>query len=404
MGTVTPIHDEARELLPEYVERLRALVGVDSGSLDPGGVDAVGDLVSGYLADAGAEVERVPVRHPDGGPLGHAVVGRLSGPEPGPTLLLAGHLDTVFERGTAARRPFTVENGRWARGPGVCDDKGGLLAGITAMKIAAPRLRAGDLVLYCGPDEEIGSLGSRPLLASLTDGADLALCLECAREDGSVVTGRKGVADVEVTFRGRAAHAGIEREAGANAALACARAAVRIERLNGRWPDAGINIGVMRSGHRPNVVPDTATLVLDVRADLPSTYTAVLDAIDRIASDVLVPGVEAKTAVVAPAPPWSPGAGDTLLRDHYLALAEQAGVDLAAVSTGGSADANLIAARGIPVLDGLGPVGGGDHGPDEWLDLDSVAPRTALLAELILWTADGGVLGSGTRGASAVQS
>ncbi|MCY9786584.1 M20/M25/M40 family metallo-hydrolase [Nocardiopsis sp. EMB25] len=312
-------------------------------------------------------------------------------------------MDTVFEPGTAVRRPFTVEEGRWARGPGVCDDKGGLLSGVTALKLVAPHWRSGELVVYCGPDEEIGSLGSRPLLAGLADEADTALCLECAREDGSVVTGRKGVADVEVTFRGRAAHAGIEREAGANAALACARAAVRIERLNGLWPDVGVNIGVMRSGHRPNVVPESATLVLDVRADLPSSYSAVLAAIDEIASTALVPGVEAATAVVAPAPPWTPGAGDALLRDRYLDLARRAGIDLAAVPTGGSADANLIAERGTPVLDGLGPVGGGDHGSDEWLDLDSVAPRTALLAELALWTAGEGALRTEPPAASAVE-
>ncbi|WP_304454667.1 M20/M25/M40 family metallo-hydrolase [Nocardiopsis sp. YSL2] len=394
---------EAAELLPEYVERLRELVGVDSGSLDATGVDAVGDRVSGYLAAAGAQVERHPVRHPDGSPLGHAVVGRLRGPSPGPVLLLAGHMDTVFEKGTAARRPFTVEAGRWARGPGVCDDKGGLLAGITALRLVAPHWRRGELVLYCGPDEEIGSLGSRSLLARLADEADLALCLECARQDGSVVTGRKGVADVEVTFRGRAAHAGIERAAGANAALACARAAVRIERLNGRWPDVGVNIGVMRSGHRPNVVPDEATLVLDVRAELPSTFAAALAAIGDITSTDLVPGVEVRTEVVAPAPPWAAGPRDALVRDTCLDLARQAGIALSAVSTGGSADANLIAERGTPVLDGLGPVGGGDHGPDEWLDLESVAPRTALLAELVLRSSRPSPAGDGTRIPSAVE-
>lgn len=373
----------AERLYPQYLERLAELVSIDSGSLDARGVDAVGDRICAYLSAAGLGVERHRVAHPDGTRLGDAVVGRLTGRGSGPRILLVGHMDTVFERGTAADRPFSVREGRWARGPGVCDDKGGLLAGITALAQLAPDWDGGEVTLYCGPDEEIGSLGSRPLLSALAAEADAALCLECARANGDIVCGRKGVADVEILFRGRAAHAGIDRDLGANAALAAALATVELEALNGRWPDAGLNVGVLRAGERPNVVAGQARLVLDVRAEHNATFDAVLAAVRRIVEGPLVDGVSAAAEVIAPSPPWRTGPGQGWVRDEALLLARELGIALRAASTGGSADANLVAEHGIPVLDGLGPVGGGDHGADEWLDLHSVVPRVALLVGLI---------------------
>ncbi|WP_040702589.1 M20/M25/M40 family metallo-hydrolase [Nocardiopsis ganjiahuensis] len=373
----------AERLYPQYLERLAELVSIDSGSTDARGVDAVGDRVAAYLSEAGLAVERHEAVHPDGTGLGNAVVGRLAGRGSGPRILLVGHMDTVFERGTAAARPFSVREGRWAHGPGVCDDKGGLLAGITALAQIAPGWDGGEITLYCGPDEEIGSLGSRSLLGFLAEQADAALCLECARANGDIVSGRKGVADVEVLFRGRAAHAGIDRGLGANAALAAALATVELEALNGRWPDASLNVGVLRAGDRPNVVAGQARLVLDVRAEHNATFDAVLAAVRTTVEGPLVDGVSATAEVVAPAPPWRTGPEEGWLRDEALLLAQELGIDLRAADTGGSADANLVAAHGIPVLDGLGPVGGGDHGTGEWLDLHSVVPRVALLAGLI---------------------
>lgn len=377
----------AHEHYPAYLSRLGELVSLDSGSLDAAGVDRVGDRVADYLAEVGMEVTRPPVAHPAGHPLGRAVLGRLTGPRPGPRLLLVAHMDTVFAPGTAAARPLRVEAGRWARGPGVSDDKGGLLAGVAALQTIAPAWECGEIVMYCGPDEEIGSPGSRPLLESLAREADAALCLECARADGSIVSGRKGVADVEIVFSGRSAHAGIDRASGANAAVASARAAVEAELLNGRWRDVSVNVGLIHSGERPNVVPDQARLVLDVRAELPASFEAVIAAIQRIASTPHVAGVDSETAVVAPSPPWATAPEDAWLAEAYLGLADELGIALSAVTTGGSADANLVAAQGVPTLDGLGPVGGDDHSVDEWLDLESVVPRVALLSGLLVGAA-----------------
>jgi glutamate carboxypeptidase len=267
----------------------------------------------------------------------------------------------------------------------VCDDKGGVLAGLAAAEVltALRREAYGELVLLATPDEEIGSVGSRPLLAALAADADAALCLECARENGDLVAERKGVADVEVTLQGRAAHAGIEPERGANAALAAAHLTVAVQQLNGRWPSVTLNVGVLEAGDRPNVVADRARLLIDLRAGRTAEFTAALAELGALAARESVPGVRAAVAVHAPTAPWERDAGTAGLLDLAAAVGAGIGVPVRAAATGGCADANLLAAAGIPVLDGLGPVGGADHSPDEWLDLESVVPRVALLAGLI---------------------
>ncbi|MBO2460715.1 M20/M25/M40 family metallo-hydrolase [Actinomadura violacea] len=363
-----------------YLARLAALVGVDSGTADVPGVNRAARLVAGYARESGLEAEERPLA--DGRT---AVVARRRGTGRA-RIVLAGHLDTVFPAGTAAERPFRVDGalGR-AHGPGVCDDKGGLLAGIAAVEtlIALGAERYGEIVLVCSPDEETGSPLGRAVLEAEARGAAAALCLEGARENGDLVSARSGVTDLEITLRGRAAHAGIEPGRGANAALAAARLTVACQALNGSRPGAGVNVGVLAAGSAPNVVAASGRLVVDVRADRAAAFDAMIADIRRLAAEHGVPGVAAEVTEHAPMPPWERGEATARLVGQAVLAGGTVGVPVRDAATGGGADANLIAALGVPVLDGLGPVGGCDHAPGEWLDLASVVPRTALLAALI---------------------
>ncbi|MFC4148766.1 M20/M25/M40 family metallo-hydrolase [Micromonospora mangrovi] len=378
-----PLLTAAGDRLADFHDRLTRLVAVDSGSGHVEGLRAAADLVQTWCLAAGMAVEREPVADPDGTPLGDVLVARRRG-SGSRRILLAGHLDTVFPPGTAAARPFRVHDRR-AYGPGVSDDKGGLLAGLAAVEVlAALGLDGyGELVLVCTPDEEIGSTGSRPLLRTLGAEADVALCLECARDNGDLVSARKGVADLEVTVRGRAAHAGIEPERGANALLAAARLTVALDALNGRWPGVTVNVGMLTAGGRPNVVADRARMLIDLRAWHSAEYEAALAEIRRLVAEPTVSGVRAELAVHAPTPPWEPGPAGRWLTELAAKVGAGIGLPVSHTATGGCADANLLAEAGAAVLDGLGPVGGDDHSPTEWLDLDSVVPRVALLAGLI---------------------
>ncbi|MEU8125207.1 M20 family metallopeptidase [Spirillospora sp. NPDC049024] len=365
-----------------FLRDLELLVNTDCGSWDAAGVNKVADYCARRLLELGCTVDRVPVGPSDGRALGDVVVGRRQGGLlNGRRILLLSHMDTVFEDGTAAARPFHIRNGR-AHGPGVTDDKAGLLAGLTALEtlIAAGAETYREVVAVFSPDEEIGAPGSRGLIEQLSREADVALCLECAREDGAIVKARKGIADVHVDIRGRPAHAGIEPERGASAALAAAGLVIELERLNGGRPGVSVNVGVIRAGSRANIVCPQAHLEAEVRATTRADLADTLTEIDRLAARLPVPGTAALIRRRAVLPPMEADGG---LVDAAVAIAAELGLELRAVGTGGVADANLAAACGTPTLDGLGPVGGGDHTPDEWLDLSSVVPRTTVLAALI---------------------
>ena len=177
-------------------------------------------------------------------------------------------MDTVFDPGTAAERPFAIDADGIARGPGVTDMKSGLLAGLYAVKalVAAGPLPFERLTYVANPDEEIGSPTSTPHIREIAAESDVCLVLECARANGDIVSSRKGILDARVRVDGRAAHAGVEPEKGRSAILAAADLVTRLHALNGRWDGVTINVGVIEGGTRPNVVAERCSFEVDVRA------------------------------------------------------------------------------------------------------------------------------------------
>jgi glutamate carboxypeptidase len=364
-----------------YVGDLASLVGIDCGSYTPAGVNRVADAVAGTLKELGASVERIPHAPSEGErQLGDLVIGRLEGS--GPRLLLIGHMDTVFEPGTAAERPFNVDGDR-ATGPGVSDMKGGLLAGLHGLAALRSLDRRPSVTFVANPDEEIGSPFSTAHIRELVAEHDAALVLECARANGDIVSARKGIADYEVTITGRAAHAGVEPEKGRSAILEAANQVLALHALNGRWPSATINVGVMDGGTRPNVVAASCRMEVDLRAASVSEFQMAAAEMEGIVTHPTLEGVSATMRQAAFHPPMERTPGNARLADLAIAIAAELGFELRDALTGGASDANTTTAAGLPTLDGLGPVGGDDHSADEWLDLTSVVPRTTLLAALI---------------------
>ncbi len=364
-----------------YVGDLASLVGIDCGSYTPAGVNRVANTVSGTLKELGAAVERISHSPTEGErQLGDLVIGRLPGS--GPRLLLIGHMDTVFEPGTAAERPFKVDGDR-ATGPGVSDMKGGLLAGLHALGALRSLDRTPSVTFVANPDEEIGSPFSTSHIRELVAEHDAALVLECARANGDIVSARKGIADYEVTITGRAAHAGVEPEKGRSAILEAAHLVLALHALNGRWPSATVNAGVIEGGSRPNVVAASCRMEVDVRAASASEFEMAAAELEGIVTRPTIEGVSATLRRAAFHPPMERTPGNARLAKLAIAIAAELGFELRDALTGGASDANTTTAAGLPTLDGLGPVGGDDHSPDEWLDLSSVVPRTTLLATLI---------------------
>lgn len=376
-----PLREAVSARFERYLEELQELVDIDCGSYTPDGVNRVATHVAEALQGLSAEVERVPHRPAAGEQqLGDLVIGRVAGE--GPRLLLIGHMDTVFDPGTAAARPFRRTGDR-ATGPGVSDMKGGLLAGLHAIAALRSTGLRPALTFVANPDEEIGSPFSGPHIRRLAAEHGVALVLECARANGDIVSARKGIADLHLTFLGRAAHAGVEPEKGRNAILAAARAVEAIQALNGQWDGVTANAGVIRGGTRPNVVPESCELQVDLRALTGATFADARDAVDAIVARELAPGVIGETKETAFHPPMERTAASARLVELAQAIARDLGFEVRDTLTGGASDANTTAAAGLPTLDGLGPIGGDDHSPVEWLDLRSVVPRTTLLAALI---------------------
>lgn len=379
---LSAVRDRVVERVPAYLADLERLVNIDCGSYTPDGVNRVADLVVERLNTIGAQVARTDGgAAPDGRPLGDLVVGRLDGT--GPRLLLIGHMDTVFEPGTAAERPFRIE-GDTARGPGVSDMKGGLLAGLMALDALHAAGHRPSATFVANPDEEIGSPFSGPVIRAMAAQHDAALVLECARANGDLVSARKGIADLEVAILGRAAHAGVEPEKGRSAILAAARMVEAMHGLNGRWPSVTCNVGTIAGGTRPNVVADRCTLELDLRAATAAEFADAERALRELVATPHVADTSAEVRVTASHPPMERSPATGRLVDLAQAIAGELGFAVRDAATGGASDANTTASAGLPTLDGLGPIGGDDHGPAEWLDLASVVPRISLLAGLVL--------------------
>ena len=370
---------EARE--PRFLSELERLVNIDCGSYTRDGVNQVADFVTDALRELDAEVERVGHEPADGGhPLGDLVIGRLMGD--GPRVLLIGHMDTVFDAGTAAERPYRSLDGR-ATGPGVTDMKAGLLAGLHAIATLHEAGVRPAITFVANPDEEIGSPFSTPVIRALAPEHDAVLVLECARANGDIVSARKGIADYVVSIAGRAAHAGVEPEKGRSAILEAAHQVLALHALNGRWPTVTVNAGVIRGGTRPNVVPERCELEVDLRAATVEEFDAAAAEVERLAGAPAVEGVSVSVRRTAGHPPMEKNDASARLVALAVGIAGELGFALRDAATGGASDANTTAALGIPTIDGLGPVGGDDHSVDEWLDLRSVVPRTTLLALLL---------------------
>ncbi len=366
-----------------YLADLERLVNIDCGSYTPEGVSEVGRWTARFLEDLGAAID---VRPDPTGRFAETIVATFERKADGPRVLLIGHMDTVFDPGTAAARPFRIDDDT-AHGPGVTDMKSGLLAGLYALKAIISELGGlpfGRLTFIANPDEEVGSPSSREHIRAAAADADVCLVLECARANGDIVSARKGILDTRLTVHGRAAHAGVEPEKGRSAILEAARIVRDLHDLNGRWPGVTVNVGKIAGGTRPNVVAERCDLEVDVRATTAEGLAEAEAAVREIAGATEVPDTTVDTHILVSWQPMEKLERSGWLVERAKAIAERLGFTVNDTSTGGASDANTTSGMGVPTLDGLGPVGGNDHSPAEYLDVESIVPRTTLLAGLLL--------------------
>jgi glutamate carboxypeptidase len=365
--------------LPEYLDELAQLCALECPTDSKEGVDEAAAWVRRWAERRGWTTQTYL-----DATAGDSLVATVRG-NGRLRVMLVAHLDTVYPVGIAAQRPLRIE-GDTLLAPGSCDNKSGLLSALYAVAaledlgLLGP---LGSLSIVCGSDEETDMRASLAVLRALAPQHDIALVLEAARENGDIVSARKGGGHFVLETHGRAAHAGVEPHRGANAILALAHQVVALQGLNGMAEGMTLNVGVAAGGTRPNVVPDYARAEIDVRVVRPEDQEPVLAALEAVAATPVVPGVTATLEGgwgAAPMPRTPEIAG---LAELTRACAAELGFAVDEAATGGVSYANALAGLGLPVLDGLGPVGGLDHSPREYISVSSIVPRTALLALLL---------------------
>lgn len=360
----------------EMVSLLGQVVNIDTGTGNAAGLNQVAEIYREALVEAGVTAEIVP------SPTGNHVLGTVGGSsEGGPVSLVIGHMDTVFPPGTVAARPFRVE-GRRAYGPGVEDMKSGLVCAVYAARaLTALGLWPGhEVVFFFNSDEEIRSPSSADIFAREGGRADECYVLEGARDDGSVVTARKGSARFQLTVTGKPSHSGANHPAGRSAVKALATKILALEALTDYDAGTTVNVGVVRGGLSFNTIPGEAFCDVDVRVLTPERAQEIVNAVTEIAAREDVQGTTTKLEGGITRPPMVRTPRNVALFESMKRIAALLGRELTESLTGGGSDGCLTAAAGAPTLDGLGPMGGGAHTPAEYINLDSLVPCAAMLA------------------------
>lgn len=362
-------------------ERLERWCAVNSGSGNVAGLAHMAALLETACREITPEVERLALDAD-----GRCLVRATRRPHAAVQVLCSGHYDTVY----GAESPFqscTRLDAATLRGPGVADMKGGvvvLLAALQAFEATPGADQLGWEVLLT-PDEEIGSAASRPQLEAAAGRAHVGLVFEPARANGDLVGSRKGVGGFVLTCHGRAAHAGVDPASGRNAILGLTERLLELRGRAAQLPGVLVNVGRIHGGGPTNIVPDRAEAHLDVRCSTPAEADAFTRELERLArSPFPQDGLRLEVAGGFDRPPMARTPATTALAHGVEAAAAELGLaPFGWADAGGGSDASLLQAAGLPCLDGLGPVGGHLHSPDEYIRLPSLTER-AQLAALVL--------------------
>lgn len=367
-----------QQKLPDSLRLLEQMVTMESPSFEKRMVDEFVSFLGERFLEIGGEVDFITAER-----FGNHLRARFPGRSEGRILLL-GHTDTVWPAGEIQKRPFRIDGNR-AAGPGVFDMKAGIvlmwmaLSALSELKALRGGLARSVTVLLTS-DEEVGSNSSRSLIESEAGESSAVLVLEPSLPGGVLKTARKGVGRFTLKAIGRAAHAGIDPSRGINAIEEISRQVIKLQGMSGTGGTT-VTVGVVQGGTRSNVVPAEAGIEVDVRVASMEEADRITKAIRSLAAEL--PGARLAVRGSISRPPMERTAETVRLFKIAQVAAAEIGIDLKEGSTGGASDGNLTAAMGIPTLDGLGSVGDGAHAVDEYIEIESLPHRAALLAGMI---------------------
>ena len=363
----------------EIIELLEILVNTDSGTYNKEGVDAIGEMLKEKFEEIGMEVKVHPEQK-----LGNHLEIKASR-DSDPKILIIAHMDTVFPKGEANKRPFNVIGDK-AFGPGVNDEKAShvqVLYALKALKEAGSDAYKNVHIIF-NSDEEIGSPASKALIKQAAENKQYSIVVECSRPDGGIVTERKGVGHFTLDVKGESAHAGVEPERGRSAIEEISHKILKLQELNDYENGLSVNVGYVHGGTSTNTIPSSAKAEIDVRYNNKEQAAELIRKITEISQEEHVSGTSTNLKSNMSRPPMQK-TNDTEQLFHVIQeVASELGISIREVRSGGGSDASFTADEGIPTVDGMGPMGEFSHSEkDEYTDLKTFPKFTALLAKTI---------------------
>lgn len=372
---------QAKAEQPAYLETVKQLVAVDTGTGQQAGLSTVSQMLVERLKALGAEVSSRPATPS----AGDNIVGTLKG-QGSKDFLLMVHYDTVFAEGTAAERPFRTDDSR-AYGPGVADAKGGVAMILHALELLRDQQfdDYGTITVLFNPDEEMGSKGSKSIIAELARQHDYVFSYEPPDRD-AVTTATNGINAVMLEVRGKSSHAGSAPEDGRNAVMELAHQLTQLRDLGDADKGTTVNWTLIDGGEKRNIIPDQATAEADMRySDLSETERVLADG-RRIIENRLIDDTRVELRIDKGRPPLANNPGSRRLAETAQRLYGEIDQDIEPIAMRFGTDAGYayVPDSDKPaVLETMGVVGAGLHSEDEYLELASIAPRLYLTTAMI---------------------
>lgn len=362
----------------EMLSLLEQMVNIDSGSYTTKGVAQIRDIIAELLSEIGFEINLLP---------SDIYTPHLLAVKSGTgsvKLMFLGHMDTVFDAGTAAKRPFHIDGDK-AYGPGVCDMQGGLVCLIYAMKALhhAGFHNYGELKILLNSDEERGSETSEAYIIKECKKSDAVLVMEPGMPGDFVVIERQGGGIFTMDISGKASHAGASPQNGIHAIEEAARKVIALHELTDYDTGKTISVGVIDGGTRSNIIPDHVSLEIDIRSRTNKDAINLIAEMKAITANTYIPGTKSVLKQIMYRPPIEKTEGNIRLFETLKLAAHALKLPLHNTYCGGGSDGNYTSAEGIPTIDSLGPIGGLEHTDDEYLIVESLYTRTELAAVFV---------------------
>lgn len=380
--TFNKIESYIKNNLSTSLNQLEKIVNIESYTQDKQGVNKVNNTLKNWLNVLGFETSKTMNNN-----FGDHLHAKIKGKKNDGKILLMGHMDTAHPTGTLDKFPFS-KDGSKLYGPGVSDMKSGIISMILAAKALhyTQSDSISEIEILLTPDEEVGSPISSDIIPMYAEKSIAVFNLEPGRPDGTIVNKRKGSAHLKIYIQGKSAHSGTFYEDGISANDELALKMINIKKLENKIEGVTINFGIINGGVSNNIVSPESTATIHLAFWKVSDYEYVYEKIQEIVEHSYIEGTQSTLKGTIGILPMNETDSVKRLTSIYCETASSLNLDIKFKPTKGASDAGFVSNLNIPIICGVGPVGGNWHTTDEYMEIDSFYERTNILAHAILNT------------------